>query len=64
MKNNQDKMYPPMSKTELAKAYGITRRTLKKWIAPIEERIGEYIGKKYSTRQLSIIFKFCGRPKI
>lgn len=54
----------PYSLTELASIYGVTVRTIKKWIAPFENETGEKIGRYYNTLQVKIIFEKLGLPGV
>lgn len=47
---------------ELAKLYGVSWRTLKKWIAPFEAEIGERRGRFYTITQVRIIFDKLSLP--
>lgn len=51
----------PYGKTELAGMYGITRHSLNSWTEEIPE-FGVYKGKRYTIRQIELIFDHCGRP--
>jgi hypothetical protein len=42
---------------ELSKFYGVCDATLRKWIIPFKDEIGEKNGKFYSIAQVRIIFK-------
>ena len=53
----------PYSLTELARIYGVTNRTMKNWITPHNEVIGEKIGRLYTTLQVKIIFEKLGLPE-
>ncbi len=52
----------PYSLTELANIYGITNRTMKKWIIKHDEAVGEKVGRLYSALQVKIIFEKLGLP--
>ena len=54
----------PYSLTELAAIYGVTVRTIKKWIAPFENETGEKIGRYYNALQVKIIFDKLGLPEM
>ncbi|HEX4878102.1 MAG TPA: hypothetical protein VFV31_15640 [Chitinophagaceae bacterium] len=54
----------PYSLTELAHIYGVTVRTIKKWIAPFEKETGEKIGRYYNALQVKIIFEKLGVPGV
>ncbi len=53
-----------MSKTQLAKAYGVDVRTFNKWIKPFTKSIGKQMGRLYNPRQINIIFQCIGYPDI
>lgn len=48
---------------EVAGLYGISGKTLKKWLAPFENEIGERIGYFYNPRQVRVIFEKLGPPE-
>jgi hypothetical protein len=52
----------PCSLKELSNIYGVTVRTIKKWIAPHEKEIGNKIGRYYNVLQVKIIFEKLGLP--
>jgi hypothetical protein len=52
----------PYSLTELANIYGVTNRTMKNWITPHKEAVGDKIGRLYTTLQIKIIFEKLGLP--
>jgi len=52
----------PYSLVELAKLYTICDRTMKKWIKPFEQEVGEKNGRYYSINQVKIIFDKLGLP--
>jgi len=58
-----EKRYKSSSKTELAQAYNIRRRTLRLWMKPIEEELGAYVGKAYNPKQIEQIVTFLGEPE-
>lgn len=48
--------------TELARIYEVDPRTLKKWLKPFEEQIGEKQGRYFQIPQVKIIFKKLDLP--
>ena len=52
----------PYSLVELAKLYTVCDRTMKKWIRPFEQEVGEKNGRYYSISQVKIIFDKLGLP--
>lgn len=62
----KEEIFPSLSKTELANAYGkngISLQTLATWLKPFQNEIGEYRGKLYTPKQIQIIFDKLGRPE-
>ena len=51
-----------MSKTELANAYQVSLKTFAKWITPFKDKIGDYLGRAYTPKQVGLIFEFLGVP--
>lgn len=51
-----------MSKTELANAYQVSLKTFAKWITPFKEKIGDYLGRAYTPKQIRKIFELLGNP--
>jgi hypothetical protein len=52
----------PYSLVDLAKLYTVCDRTMKKWIKPFEQEVGEKNGRYYSISQVKIIFDKLGLP--
>lgn len=52
------------SKKELAEFYKISLKSLKTWLTPLEKEIGPRVGRFYSPKQMEIIFKEFGIPKV
>ena len=51
-----------MSKKELCTVYKIPYKRLRKWLAPIADKLGEYIGGEYTPKQCVMIYEFLGYP--
>lgn len=47
---------------ELCALYGVTWKVWNAWIEPIREKVGEVKGRKYSPKQVKIIFDHLGPP--
>jgi hypothetical protein len=47
---------------EIATMYGVSDRTLKKWLIPFDDKIGKKVGWYYSVNQVKIIFQSLGLP--
>ena len=54
----------PYSLKEIAALYGISTKTLSKWIVPIKEKIGMRRGRCYTVNQVRIILDEIGLPGI
>ena len=52
----------PCTLTELAAIYGVGIRTMKKWITPHQQAIGQKQGRIYTNLQVKIIFEKLGLP--
>ena len=52
----------PYSLTELSGLYGVSNRTMKNWITPHNNFVGEKIGRLYTALQVKIIFEKLGLP--
>ncbi len=52
----------PQTKQELAKAYGVSVRTLTNWLKPFENRIGKRMGHTYTPKQIKVIYELLGMP--
>ena len=48
--------------SELAALYGISIKTIKTWLQPHAELIGEKRGRYYTTLQVRMIFEKIGQP--
>jgi hypothetical protein len=47
---------------ELAALYGISSKTIKTWLQPYTQMIGEKRGRYYTTLQVRLIFEKIGLP--
>jgi hypothetical protein len=52
----------PYSLTELSHIYGVTVRTIKKWILLHEKEVGVKNGRYFTAKQVKIIFEKLGLP--
>lgn len=52
------------SHKELVDMYQVSNKTFRGWVAPYVERIGRLTAKRYTIRQIEIIFTELGRPTI
>ncbi len=53
----------PYSLAELAKFYKVCARTLKRWMNPFKQEIGERQGRYYTVAQVKIILEKIGLPE-
>lgn len=56
-------IYKASSKLILADAYNVSSHTFCKWMKPINNKIGEYIGRAYTPKQVALIVEFLGEPE-
>lgn len=50
------------SQKELRNLYGVSPETWASWLAPIKEKVGDYLGKSYDPSQVEIIISHLGLP--
>jgi hypothetical protein len=50
------------NKTQVAAFYNISTDTLNAWTEEIKE-LGNYRGKRYTLKQVEMIFEHCGYPE-
>ncbi len=51
------------SKKELANEYAVSMHTFNKWLYPHLKSIGEYLGRRYTPKQVSIIYDILNPPE-
>lgn len=47
---------------ELLNMYEVTWKTFSAWIKPFKAEIGDYNGRRYTVKQVRIIFEQLGEP--
>lgn len=52
----------PYSTKELSQIYGVSERTMLKWMKPFSGEIGKKHGRFYTVLQVEVIFKRLGMP--
>jgi hypothetical protein len=52
----------PYNLKELAAMYGVSARTLNKWLKPFGDQVGKRIGYFYTIPQVRLIFMKLGLP--
>jgi hypothetical protein len=52
----------PYTLKELAVLYGVCKKTIKRWLKPIETEIGQHDGRYYTIPQVKVIFARLGYP--
>ena len=57
-----DTTIKPCSLGELAMLYGMSVRTIKRWLQPFESEIGVRNGRYYTNGQVEKIFSLLGMP--
>lgn len=60
--DNREPKIQAMSKTEVANAYNVSLKTLASWIKPHKDKIGRYLGRAFTPKQIRIIFNLLGEP--
>jgi len=60
--DNREPKIRAMSKTELANAYQVSLKTFASWLRPFRQKIGRYLGRAYTPKQVRIIFESLGEP--
>lgn len=53
----------PLNYKQLAAVYEITHKTLKSWLEPFMEEVGEMRGKTFNLKQMRTIYDKLGEPK-
>lgn len=53
----------PYNTKDLCTLYGVSYKTMQKWLEKIKDQLGERVGKKWSVSQVEVIFKKYGRPE-
>lgn len=62
MNSTKKQRFKSINKVILAKAYGVSSRTLKLWLAPIAKEIGPYVGRSFKPKQVAVIVALLGEP--
>lgn len=62
MGNKEPELKSGISLTDLAKIYGVTRKVMKRWIEPIEQKVGEIKGRSLTPKQIKIIINHLDTP--
>ncbi len=52
----------PASKSELARAYRVSVRTLNNWLKGVESEVGQPLGRYYTIKQVEELFNHWGEP--
>jgi DNA-binding transcriptional MerR regulator len=53
----------PYTVKELAALYGVSPKTLRTWLLPHREAIGERVSRYFTALQVQLIFERLGRPQ-
>lgn len=54
----------PYSKKELTILYGVSSKTMTRWLKPHQAAIGQREGRYYNVRQVQLIFDLLGIPAL
>jgi len=52
----------PLTKKEITALYGVSYKTFSAWIAPFKKEIGKYNGRRFTIKQVEIIYQKIGHP--
>lgn len=52
----------PYTPKELALLYGVSIKTLRTWLSPHRQQVGDRKSKYYTAKQVRIIFEQLGEP--
>ena len=61
MKNRQNQA-KPLTKSAIARAYGVDIRTFNKWLKPILRKVGKPNGRLFTPYQVKFILNALGVP--
>lgn len=61
-KKNEDHILRPYSFKDLRALYGVSHKTMKKWLDPFLKEIGEHKTRLFTIKQVKIIFQKIGAP--
>lgn len=53
----------PLNYKQLAATYDVSPRTIKSWLRPFIDEIGEMRGKVLTVKQILLIYDKIGKPK-
>ena len=54
----------PYTIKEIAAMYGISTKTIHRWMEPIKNEVGEKRGRYYTVNQVERIFNEIGLPRV
>ena len=54
----------PYTMKQLRQLYGLSDKTMRKWLKQFESDIGEKNGNLFNVNQVKIIFEKLGRPEV
>ena len=64
MSTTNEVMIRPYTAKELAGLYGVSTKTLRTWMLPHKEAIGERVSHYFTALQIQIIFDRLGLPSV
>ena len=62
MERMKEQTAKPCTLKELAASYGVSTKTLRTWLQPHKEAIGERISRYFTALQIRMIFERIGEP--
>lgn len=51
-----------MGVLELSRLYNVSEYTMRRWLKPIREQLGDRVGQKYTPKQVQLIFDHLNPP--
>jgi len=64
MSTTTEALVKPYTVKELAGLYGVSTKTLRTWITPHKEVIGERVSRYFTALQIQTIFTRLGQPPV
>ena len=62
MEQMKEPVAKPCTLKELAASYGVSTKTLRTWLGPHREAVGERLSRYFTALQVKIIFERLGQP--
>ena len=59
----ENPIYKTATKKILAASYGVSVKTINKWLIPINHKLGDHITHLYTPKQVKTIVEHLGEPE-